>query len=240
MGAKVTKEKMKNNFNSLGFNYRWGWTLLPIGYTVTWHLKWAKEVTNHLDLIRIRFWEFITPTEKFYLPCVPEMKSFTGNFLFFFRLNNPRYTFLAHYTFGHSHRWKVWFHFSSQFPPQLHLLNLELHLFNFVMPLEISPKLTQKMLRRNPKKISDFLKTNLFHKIHSRTHSYAFYALFCTCVVLGYLDCTASIRRRTVSGPWGKSRDSYCMNHMYDSPVSSSLKLSSIIEFNVSFLLSWK
>ena len=29
----VILEKMKNNFNPLGFNYQWGWTLWPIGYT---------------------------------------------------------------------------------------------------------------------------------------------------------------------------------------------------------------
>lgn len=226
---------MKINFNSLGFNYRWGWTLLPIGYTVTWHLKWEKGVTNHLDLIRILFWEFITPTEKFYLPCAPEMKSFTGKFLFFPRLSNPRYN-LARYTFGHSHQWRVWFHFLSQFLPQLHLLNLELHLFNFVMPLEISPKLTQKMLRRNPKEIPDFLKPIYFTKFILENILTLFMLYFAP--VSSWP--TRMVRRpRTASGPRGKSRDSYCMNHMYDSPVSSSLKLSSIIEFNVSFLLSW-
>ena len=141
---------MENNFNSLGFNYQWGWTLLPIGYTVTWHLKWAKGVTNPSGLIRILFWEFITPIEKFYLPCAPEMKFFTGNFFAWTSLDITL-LILARYTFGHSHQWRAWFHYLLQFPPQLHLLNLELHLFNFVMPLEISPKLMRKMLQRNPK-----------------------------------------------------------------------------------------
>ena len=170
---------MENNFNSLGFNYQWGWTLLPIGYTVTWHLKWAKGVTNPSGLIRILFWEFITPIEKFYLPCAPEMKFFTGNFFAWTSLDITL-LILARYTFGHSHQWRAWFHYLLQFPPQLHLLNLELHLFNFVMPLEISPKLMRKMLQRNPNK-DLHRKNNLYFTKFILENILTLFMLFSTC-----------------------------------------------------------
>ena len=113
------------------------------------------------------------------------MKSFTGKaYLQTGKINilsDAKIYFLARYTFGHLHQWKAWFPSSSLFLLQLHLLNLELHLFNFVMPLEILLKLMQKMHQRNPNNLAQ---TNLFHKIHSRKHSYAFYALFSTCSFL--------------------------------------------------------